>query len=271
MHKITRLAKLMTFFSGCLLALSVSTAAWAETVVIESSARAQLPVWLNRPEMLPLYVTRKYFQDDAPCESVRDGIWICHIDCGELCRIDTIFDFDRRFEVTLPQTDANYFYLPYFQSLMSVAFIPSRLGFDLAWVWIDLKTLMVKSIPIASQSHESILNLILSGDRKEGIVGQYCLQSGACFQDRLVIKKDSLLLTEHEKISADAIVPQSDTPQVNSETTSQGQGLETSDKNQSISSLSPPTFEAPVRGTHDLETPILKEDSHDKEHKRRAR
>lgn len=164
------------------------------------SPRAVLPEWVHSEETLHYYIGLKYFGPPQGCEPLQEDGWFCHIACGDDCRIESFFDLRGRREVTLPQTDANYFLIPKWRMLAGIAFLPSPSGWDLSLVTMRLSDLMVSSIPILSREHASVraFKLEPKGD-KVGFDIRYCID-GDCFLDAFRFKRGKLVLKSHRSV-----------------------------------------------------------------------
>lgn len=162
------------------------------------SARAILPNWVSTTEMLRHYIRNKYYVDPRSCDPLVEGKWLCHIDCGRGCILDSVFDLTSKREAALPVSTVPYYFLPQWQMLVGLAFLPSLLGWDLSLVSLRLSDLGMESTAIGSLPHQEITSLALFPKGKRvGFDMEYCLAEFGCWRDRFRLRNGTIILKSH--------------------------------------------------------------------------
>lgn len=172
-----------------------------QTAAISLSAWTVLPDWVSSTEMLRHYIRNKYYVDPRSCDPLVEGKWLCHIECGRGCMLDSVFDMSGKREAALPLSTVPYYFLPQWQMLVGLAFLPSAEGFDLSLVSLRLSDLSMQSTAIVSIPHQEITSLALSPKGKRvGFDMEYCLAEFGCSRDRFRLRNGDIVLKSHRSL-----------------------------------------------------------------------
>lgn len=168
------------------------------------AARSVLPKWVHDNDTLYYYVRNKYYVEPSSCDPLQDNKWLCHIECGQGCRIDSVFDLALQREITLPQTTAPYYLLPKWAQIVGLAFLPVANRWEFSFVALRLRDLQMDYIPLFSIPYQTITSFqFLPKHANVGFDMRYCLEQAGCWEDAFRLKRGKIVLKSHRRFVND--------------------------------------------------------------------